>query len=94
MTPRLASHPRQFKLGSPSRSPRVAPWLPPHAVSDAILGVASAGDGPPIANNLVLSRPVVWESLMKFISSALYQQNLPSELLPLVLLGHWSRVRS
>ncbi|KAF9232883.1 hypothetical protein BU15DRAFT_80708 [Melanogaster broomeanus] len=67
----------------------VAAWLPPHAVSDAVLDVAFAEDEPPIAVNLVHPRPVEWVSLMKPISSALYQKNLTSEPLQLVPFDQW-----
>ncbi|KIJ18039.1 hypothetical protein PAXINDRAFT_97557 [Paxillus involutus ATCC 200175] len=67
----------------------VASWLPPHAVSDAILDVAFAQDEPPIAVNLVHPRPVEWVSLMKPINIALYQKNLTPELLPLVPFDQW-----
>ncbi|KAF9244919.1 putative aminoadipate reductase [Melanogaster broomeanus] len=67
----------------------VAAWLPPRAVSDAVLDIAFAEDKPPIAVNLVHPRPVEWVSLMKPISSALYQKNLTSEPLPLVPFDQW-----
>jgi len=67
----------------------VASWIPPHAVSDAILDIAFAEDEPPIAVNLVHPRPVEWASLMKPISSALHQKNVTSEPLPLVPFDEW-----
>ncbi|KAF9228211.1 acetyl-CoA synthetase-like protein [Gyrodon lividus] len=72
-----------------SETVNVTSWLPPHAVSDAILDVAFAKDEPPIAVNLVHPRPVKWVSLMKPISSVLYQKSLTSEPLPLVPFGEW-----
>ncbi|KIJ18040.1 hypothetical protein PAXINDRAFT_9124 [Paxillus involutus ATCC 200175] len=77
-------------LGALPEARRVASWLPPHAVSDAILDVAFAEDEPSTAVNLVPPRPVEWASLMKPISSTLYQKNLTSELLPLVPFGQWA----
>ncbi|KAF8835574.1 putative aminoadipate reductase [Paxillus ammoniavirescens] len=76
-------------LGALPEARGVASWLPPHAVSAAILDVAFAQNEPPIVVNLVHPRPVEWVSLMKPISSTLYQKNLTSELLPLVPFDQW-----
>ena len=64
-------------------------WLPPHAVSDAILDIAFADEEPPIAANLVHSRPVTWASLMQSIRDTLYQRHLTSSPLPLIPFSEW-----
>ncbi|KAH0833861.1 putative aminoadipate reductase [Lanmaoa asiatica] len=64
-------------------------WLPPHAVSDAILDVAFADEEPPIAVNLVHPRPITWESLMQSISEAVYKKHLTSSPLPLIPFTQW-----
>ncbi|KIJ61725.1 hypothetical protein HYDPIDRAFT_158984 [Hydnomerulius pinastri MD-312] len=76
-------------LGALPEARGVTSWLPPHAVSDAILDVAFAEDEPPITVNLVHPRPVEWACLMKPISVALQQKNLTPLLLPLVSFGEW-----
>ncbi|KAG9308660.1 putative aminoadipate reductase [Chiua virens] len=51
-------------LGALPEARGIASWLPPHAVSDAMLDVAFADEEPPLAVNLVHPRPIAWESLM------------------------------
>ena len=68
---------------------KVASWLPPHAVSDAIVDVAFAEEEPPLAVNLVHPRPIAWKKLMQPIAEVVYQQHLTSSLLPLIPFGQW-----
>jgi hypothetical protein len=67
----------------------VASWLPPHAVSDAILDVAFADEKPPLAVNLVHPRPIAWKNLMQPMRDAVYQKDLTSSLLPLIPFSQW-----
>jgi len=76
-------------IGALPEARGVTSWLPPHAVSDAILDISFAKDEPPIAVNLVHIRPVEWASLMKPISSVLHEKNVTSEPLPLVPFDQW-----
>ncbi|KAG1777926.1 hypothetical protein EV702DRAFT_1044952 [Suillus placidus] len=39
---------------------RLLTWIPPHAVSNAILDVALAEEEPPIVVNLIHPRPIAW----------------------------------
>jgi thioester reductase-like protein len=76
-------------IGALPEASGVTSWLPPHAVSDAMLDVAFAEEEPPIAVNLIHPRPVEWVSLMKPISSALHEKNLTLEPLLLVPFDEW-----
>ncbi|EGO20261.1 hypothetical protein SERLADRAFT_477663 [Serpula lacrymans var. lacrymans S7.9] len=67
----------------------VVAWLPPHAVSDAIIDVAFSKAKPQIALNLVHPRPVEWASLMKPVGEALVRKNLITAPLPLVPFYEW-----
>ena len=68
---------------------KVTSWLPPHAVSDAILDVAFADEEPPIAVNVVHPRPIAWVSLMQPMSEAVYRKDLTSSPLPLIGFSQW-----
>lgn len=69
--------------------PKVTSWLPPYAVSDAILDVAFADEEPPPTMNLVHPRPVTWKSVVQPISEAIYQKGLTSSPLPLISFTQW-----
>ncbi|KAH7913622.1 putative aminoadipate reductase [Hygrophoropsis aurantiaca] len=67
----------------------VVAWLPPHAVSNAILDVAFLEKRPPIAINLVHPRPVTWTSVMQPVSYALSRQSVTGDILPLIPFKDW-----
>ena len=67
----------------------MASWIPPHAVSDAILDVAFADEEPPLIVNLVHPRPTAWESVMQPISEVMYQKRLTPFPLPLIPFTEW-----
>jgi hypothetical protein len=64
-------------------------WIPPHAVSNAMLDVAFAEQEPLIAVNLVHPRPVAWKALMRPIADAIFEHKLTSVPLPLVPFSEW-----
>ncbi|KAG1853286.1 acetyl-CoA synthetase-like protein [Suillus tomentosus] len=64
-------------------------WIPPHAVSNAILDVAFAEEEPPIAVNLVHPRPTAWKTLMQPIADALVERKVTSYPLPPVPFSEW-----
>ncbi|KAG1799974.1 putative aminoadipate reductase, partial [Suillus variegatus] len=64
-------------------------WIPPHAVSNAILDVAFAEEVPPIAVNLVHPRPTAWKTLMQPITDALVERKVTNYPLPLVPFSEW-----
>ncbi|KAG2047412.1 putative aminoadipate reductase [Suillus hirtellus] len=68
---------------------RFVSWIPPHAVSNAILDVAFAEEEPPIAVNLVHPRPTAWKMLMQPIADALVKRKVTSYPLPLVPFSEW-----
>ncbi|KAG1750096.1 putative aminoadipate reductase [Suillus lakei] len=68
---------------------RFVSWIPPHAVSNAILDVAFAEEGPPIAVNLVHPRPIAWRTLMQPIGDALFERKVTGNPLPLVSFSEW-----
>ncbi|KAF7347151.1 Acetyl-CoA synthetase-like protein [Mycena venus] len=65
----------------PSDPSGVATWLPPEAVSRAIVDAALSAEKPPFAINLVHPRPVPWNSLMSAMASTVR--------LPLVPFADW-----
>ncbi|KAG1857999.1 hypothetical protein C8R48DRAFT_273106 [Suillus tomentosus] len=64
-------------------------WIPPHAVSNAILDVAFAAEEPPIAVNLVHPRPVAWRTLIQPVADALVERKVTNYPLPLVPFSEW-----
>jgi thioester reductase-like protein len=64
-------------------------WIPPHAISNAILDVAFAKEEPPIAVNLVHPRPIAWRTLMQPVADALVERNVTSCPLPFVSFSEW-----
>nr|F8P9P5.2 RecName: Full=Adenylate-forming reductase Nps11; AltName: Full=Benzoic acid reductase; AltName: Full=Nonribosomal peptide synthase-like enzyme 11; Short=NRPS-like [Serpula lacrymans var. lacrymans S7.9]ANX99775.1 benzoic acid reductase [Serpula lacrymans] len=76
-------------LGALPVAKGVVSWLPPHAVSQAILDVAFAKAKPPPVINLVHPRPVQWAALMQSIGDALVHNNLLTKPLPIVAFEEW-----
>ncbi|EGN93427.1 hypothetical protein SERLA73DRAFT_115874 [Serpula lacrymans var. lacrymans S7.3] len=76
-------------LGALPLAKGVVSWLPPQAVSHAILDVAFAKAKPPTTINLVHPRPVEWAALMQSIGDALIQNKLIISSLPTVAFGEW-----
>ncbi|KAH7928011.1 putative aminoadipate reductase [Leucogyrophana mollusca] len=76
-------------LGALPDATGVVAWLPPHAVSNAILDVAFSQEQPPIAINLVHPRPVEWTAVMKPVGDALLRKAVSSEAVPLVPFKEW-----
>jgi thioester reductase-like protein len=64
-------------------------WIPPHAISNAILDVAFAEEEPPIVVNLVHSKPTAWKTLIQPIADALVKHKVTSHPLPLVSFSEW-----
>jgi hypothetical protein len=64
-------------------------WIPPHAVSDAILDVTFAEQEPPVAVNLVHPRPIAWKALMQPVADAIFERKVTSDPLPLVPFSEW-----
>jgi len=64
-------------------------WIPPHAVSNAILDVAFAEEEPSIAINLVHPRPIDWKTLMQPVAEAIFKHKITSAPLPLVPFSEW-----
>ncbi|EGN94883.1 hypothetical protein SERLA73DRAFT_162904 [Serpula lacrymans var. lacrymans S7.3] len=80
----------QDKLGlGDATYDKVVSWLPPHAVSQAILDVAFAKAKPPTVINLVHPRPVQWAALMQPIGDALIRNKLLPNPLPTVAFEEW-----
>ncbi|KAG1898169.1 uncharacterized protein F5891DRAFT_956098, partial [Suillus fuscotomentosus] len=78
-----------ISLGALPEAKGFVSWIPPHAVSNAILDVAFAEEEPPIAVNLVHPRPTVWKTLMQPIADALVEHKATSYPLPLVPFSEW-----
>ncbi|KAG2095134.1 putative aminoadipate reductase [Suillus discolor] len=76
-------------LGALPEAKGFVSWIPPHAVSNAILDVAFAEEEPPIAVNLVHPRPTAWKTLMQPIADALVERKVTSSPLPLVPFSEW-----
>ncbi|KAG2361463.1 putative aminoadipate reductase [Suillus spraguei] len=76
-------------LGALPEAKGVVSWIPPHAISNAILDVAFAEEKPPIVMNLVHPRPVVWRALMEPIADALVKHKATNHALPLVPFSEW-----
>ncbi|KAG2068654.1 putative aminoadipate reductase [Suillus decipiens] len=76
-------------LGALPEAKGLVAWIPPHAISNAILDVAFAEEEPPIAVNLVHPRPIVWRALMQPIADALAEHKVTSNPLPLVPFSEW-----
>ncbi|KAG2366971.1 acetyl-CoA synthetase-like protein [Suillus spraguei] len=78
-----------ISLGALPEAKGLVSWIPPHAISNAILDVAFAEEEPPIVMNLVHPRPVVWRALMQPIADALVEHKVTSDALPLVPFSEW-----
>ncbi|KAJ7157427.1 putative aminoadipate reductase [Mycena filopes] len=65
----------------PSDPSGVVAWLPPEAVSQAIVDVALSPEKPPFALNLVHPRPVPWDAIMSSMATGVQ--------LPLVPFSDW-----
>ncbi|KAG1853273.1 putative aminoadipate reductase [Suillus tomentosus] len=78
-----------ISLGALPEAKGFVSWIPPHAVSNAILDVAFAEEEPPIAVNLVHPRPTAWKTLMQPIADALVERKVTTYLLPLVPFSEW-----
>jgi len=64
-------------------------WIPPQAISNAILDVAFAKEEPPIVMNLVHPRPTAWRNLMQPIADAMVAHKVTSHPLPFVSFSEW-----
>ncbi|KAG1821535.1 uncharacterized protein BJ212DRAFT_903805 [Suillus subaureus] len=64
-------------------------WIPPHAISNAILDVAFAAEEPPIVVNLVHPRPTAWKTLIQPIAEAMVEHKITSSPLPFVPFSEW-----
>ncbi|KAF7340995.1 Acetyl-CoA synthetase-like protein [Mycena sanguinolenta] len=67
----------------PSHSSGVVAWLPPTAISRAIVDVALKPEKPPFAVNLVHPRPISWDLVMSTMAN--------TAQLPLIPLADWVR---
>ncbi|KAG2060872.1 putative aminoadipate reductase [Suillus hirtellus] len=76
-------------LGTLPEAKGFVSWIPPHAVSNAILDVAFAAEEPPIAVNLVHPRPVAWRTLIQPVADALVERKVTNYPLPLVPFSEW-----
>ncbi|KAG2145394.1 male sterility protein-domain-containing protein [Suillus bovinus] len=76
-------------LGALPEAKGVVSWIPPHAVSNAILDVAFAEEEPPIVVDLRHPRPVVSTMLIQSIADALFERKITSYPLPLVPFSEW-----
>ncbi|KAF7340994.1 Acetyl-CoA synthetase-like protein [Mycena sanguinolenta] len=65
----------------PSNSSGVVAWLPPAAISRAIVDVALKPEKPPFAVNLVHPRPITWDLVMSTMANTVQ--------LPLIPFPHW-----
>ncbi|OAX30945.1 hypothetical protein K503DRAFT_870821 [Rhizopogon vinicolor AM-OR11-026] len=77
------------RLGALPEAQGLLSWIPPHAVSNAILDVAFAEQEPPIAVNLVHPRPIAWKTLMQPIADTIVERKITSNPLPLVPFSEW-----
>ncbi|KAG1779119.1 putative aminoadipate reductase [Suillus placidus] len=76
-------------LGALPKAKGFVSWIPPHAISNAILDVAFAEEEPPIAVNLVHPRPIAWKTLIQSVADALVERKVTSYPLPLVSFPEW-----
>ncbi|KAG1821117.1 acetyl-CoA synthetase-like protein [Suillus subaureus] len=76
-------------LGALPEAKGFVSWIPPHAISNAILDVAFADEEPPIAVNLVHPRPVAWRTLIQPVADALVERKVTSYPLLLVSFSEW-----
>ncbi|KAG2119415.1 putative aminoadipate reductase [Suillus clintonianus] len=76
-------------LGALPEAQRLLSWIPPHAVSIAILDVAFAEEEPPIVVNLVHPRPIAWGAVMRPVAQAIAEHKITSVPLPLVPFSAW-----
>ncbi|KAG1733502.1 putative aminoadipate reductase [Suillus lakei] len=76
-------------LGALPEAQWLLTWIPPHAVSNAILDVAFAEEEPPIVVNLVHPRPIAWEAVMRPVAHAIAEHKFTSVPLPLVPFSVW-----
>ncbi|KAG1835812.1 putative aminoadipate reductase [Suillus subalutaceus] len=76
-------------LGALPEAKGFVSWIPPHAISNAILDVAFTKEEPPIAVNLVHPRPIAWRTLMQPVADALVERKVTSYPLPLVSFSEW-----
>ncbi|KAG1744621.1 putative aminoadipate reductase [Suillus paluster] len=76
-------------LGALPEAQWLLTWIPPHAVSNAILDVAFAEEKPPVAVNLVHPRPITWGAVMRPIADAMARYKVTSIPLPLVPFSKW-----
>ncbi|KAG2046459.1 hypothetical protein BDR06DRAFT_1037076 [Suillus hirtellus] len=77
------------ELGTLPEAKGFVSWIPPHAISNAVLDVAFAEEEPPIVVNLVHPRPTTWKTLMQPIMDALVECKVTSYLLPLMPFSEW-----
>ncbi|KAG1846284.1 putative aminoadipate reductase [Suillus subluteus] len=59
-------------------------WIPPHAISNAILDVAFAEEEPPVVMILVHLRPTTWKPLIQSIANTVVEHKITSYPLPFV----------
>ncbi|KAG2076565.1 putative aminoadipate reductase [Suillus decipiens] len=78
-----------LSLGALPEAKGLVSWIPPHAISNAILDVAFSEEEPPIVMNMVHPRPVVWRALMQPIADALVERKVTGHPLPLVPFSEW-----
>lgn len=64
-------------------------WIPPHAVSNAILDVAFAEEEPPVVVNLVHPRPIAWGTVMRPVANAIAEYKVTRVPLPVVPFSEW-----
>ncbi|KAG1762918.1 hypothetical protein EV702DRAFT_1248408 [Suillus placidus] len=74
-------------LGALPEAKGFVSWIPPHAISNAILDVAFAEEEPPIAVNLVHPRSIAWRTLIQPVGDALVERKVTSYSVPLVVPG-------
>ncbi|KAG2093538.1 putative aminoadipate reductase [Suillus discolor] len=78
-----------ISLGALPEAQGFVSWIPPHAISNAILDVAFAEEEPSIAVNLVHPKPTAWKALIQPIADALVEHKVTSHPLPLVPFSEW-----
>ncbi|KAG1855628.1 putative aminoadipate reductase [Suillus subalutaceus] len=76
-------------LGALPEAQGFVSWIPPYAISNAILDVAFAEEEPPIVMNLVHPRPTAWKTLMQPIADAMVEHKITSHPLPFVPFSEW-----
>ncbi|KAG1870690.1 putative aminoadipate reductase [Suillus subalutaceus] len=76
-------------LGALPEAQGFVSWIPPHAISNAILDVAFAEEEPPIVVNLVHPRPTAWKTLMQPIADAMVEHKITNHPLPFVPFSEW-----